>query len=309
MSLVSRFFNSIDDDRPYDATDWATYFAALITKGVCHEEDMAVTADGSASAGYAGVVTVGLGMLIVRGYMAEIANAQEALNVPLNATGTRPDLVIVQLDMLARQFNLLYRTGSVVNYEGVEPALVNNENIAELALARVDVPAGATAITQDMVTDLRMNNDYCGIASLRWDDNNDVRRFFDGWSQRMNVLYTSIHSALTENQAAYLQAEIDNLNPYDQAFTLRASGWTADGAGAYIQTYYFEALDETTKCQVDLDMSGATAATADTLEDEYSKIRRAACSSGAVTFTCYGEPPAVDLPMILRVNMYIDMGA
>lgn len=46
------------------------------------------------------------------------------------------------------------------------PALVNNGEYAEICLAEIDIPAGATEITSYNITDTRMNEELCGLVSM-----------------------------------------------------------------------------------------------------------------------------------------------
>lgn len=46
------------------------------------------------------------------------------------------------------------------------PALVNNGEYAEICLAEINVPAGATEITSYNITDTRLNEELCGLVSM-----------------------------------------------------------------------------------------------------------------------------------------------
>ena len=46
------------------------------------------------------------------------------------------------------------------------PALVNNGEYAEICLAEITVPAGATEITSYNITDTRLNEELCGLVSM-----------------------------------------------------------------------------------------------------------------------------------------------
>lgn len=47
----------------------------------------------------------------------------------------------------------------------VPPALTNNSTLRQISLARINVPAGALAITPDLITDERLDTDVCGIVT------------------------------------------------------------------------------------------------------------------------------------------------
>jgi len=44
---------------------------------------------------------------------------------------------------------------------------IREASVYDLVLAKIDVPAGTTQITADMITDLRNNADYCGYTTIR----------------------------------------------------------------------------------------------------------------------------------------------
>lgn len=47
----------------------------------------------------------------------------------------------------------------------VAPALTNDTLVRQLSLARITIPAGATAITNDMIVDERLDESVCGIVT------------------------------------------------------------------------------------------------------------------------------------------------
>ena len=59
-----------------------------------------------------------------------------------------------------------------------DPAAIpqREENIFDLVLARIDVPAGTTQITGAMITDLRNNDNYCGYMTIHPNINVSVLR-------------------------------------------------------------------------------------------------------------------------------------
>lgn len=47
----------------------------------------------------------------------------------------------------------------------VAPALTNNNVLRQISLAAIRIPAGATAITSDMITDERLDSSVCGLVT------------------------------------------------------------------------------------------------------------------------------------------------
>lgn len=306
MSVKSRFWNSVNQDRPYDATDWAAWFMALITDGVCHEDDLKVTTEEASESGYAGVVQVGLGSAFIQGYMISVEGQPQSVSIQASsASANREDMIVARVSFADRAITILNKPGSP---GGGAASLTRNGDIWEIGLAIITVESGATIIEARNIRDIRMDSRYCGLAGLRFDGNTDVTQFFTEWSARLAYLYNSIASSLTENQYQWLQAQVDNLTSTDYPLTLAAADWTEQD-GVYTQTKGIAALTDAAKCFLDIDMSGATAETANALLDDYALIGRVSCSSGSATFYSYGSRPSTDLPVILRVEMFAQLVA
>lgn len=47
----------------------------------------------------------------------------------------------------------------------VAPALTNNNTLRQISLAAINIPAGSTAITADMITDERLDDSVCGLVT------------------------------------------------------------------------------------------------------------------------------------------------
>ncbi len=47
----------------------------------------------------------------------------------------------------------------------VAPVLTNNDTLRQISLAAIRIPAGATAISADMITDERLDNSVCGLVT------------------------------------------------------------------------------------------------------------------------------------------------
>jgi len=164
MAMESGFFNSKNGDRKYNARDISRYFEHILSSGLYKSiaDCMRVTAAG----GMALTVSPGAGLIDCQWFRQE---TPETLTISTaNAALPRFDTVVVRLDMSdnVRSISLAVVPGTPAG-SPVEPAPVRTETIHELALAMIYVPAGATSIVAENITDLRENAWYCGwVRSL-----------------------------------------------------------------------------------------------------------------------------------------------
>ena len=149
------------DNTDYTASAMGAYLGTR-TRGVFSADgNLAVTANGNMT------VTVGAGLawLLAADYwgLAVCADGDTVLIIPA-ASGTlsRIDAVCLRLDKTANAAELVVKQGAAAS-SPVLPAIVRNDNYDEIYLAAVSVPAGAVSITAADITDLRLDEDVCGL--------------------------------------------------------------------------------------------------------------------------------------------------
>lgn len=103
-----------------------------------------VTANGSM------VVSVAPGYCYINGYHAW--DDETATITISSSSSSRSVYISLRLNLINGEITLISDT-----------EFTRAQSIYDLALARIDIPANAVAITSDMVTDLRGNSNYCGI--------------------------------------------------------------------------------------------------------------------------------------------------
>ena len=156
----SGFFNSTSGDRMYDASDFAGYFAKLVSNGIFYvnADNLRVTPGGGLS------VNVLAGSAWINGYAYE--NTEE-LNLTLAAAdGVNPriDRVVVRWDAVERQISAAVLTGTAAA-SPTAPSLTRSDNIYELALADIAVAAGAVSLAAGDITDRRLDTALCGTVN------------------------------------------------------------------------------------------------------------------------------------------------
>lgn len=156
----SGFFNSSGGDRVYDASDFAGYFAKLVTNGIFYVDtnNLKVTASDGMH------VLVAPGSAWIRGYAYENTLPLELTLATANGAQPRIDRVVLRLSAVDRNIALAVKTGAAQETP-IPPALTRTVEVYELGLADVLVGKGVVAITQDKITDTRLDSALCGTVN------------------------------------------------------------------------------------------------------------------------------------------------
>ena len=204
MAFLSRFYNSKNGDRTYDAADWADYFASFVGNGV-----FAQPANGCQVKADSGMkIKVSPGKLWINGYYS-VNTSDYSLTLPAaDSVKSRYDSVVARLDLSKRTTSLMIIKGGADELHSA-PVITRSSTVYDLCLAVIAVKAGATAITQADITDTRTDETVCGIVKGVIDQINTKNLFaqyqaaFDAWFKNLTTeldknaqthLYTLIQS-------------------------------------------------------------------------------------------------------------------
>ena len=151
---------------PLDNTEYTASamgaFLATRTRGVYSADDsLAVTANGNMT------VTVGPGLAWLKAAdywgLAVCSEAAATLTVPTaSSSAKRMDAVCLRLDKTGNKAELIVKPGTPAAMP-VLPPLQRNDSYDEIYLASISLAAGAVAVSAADITDLRLNEDYCGL--------------------------------------------------------------------------------------------------------------------------------------------------
>lgn len=165
MAEKSSFFNSVNGDRRYLASDFADFFSPLVTNGFFPSNlNLKVFADkGNMD------ITVKSGRAWINGYMySNTGDLSLTLDV---ADGVlyRIDRVVVQLSFLDRAIRTVVKKGTPAS-NPYPPAIQRNADVFELGIATVYVGAGITSISGSNITDTRYDVTVGGIVNNMFAD-------------------------------------------------------------------------------------------------------------------------------------------
>ena len=234
MSQTSGFFNAeqLSDgsyDRVYIAQQFAEYFSRFIGNGVfvTPATQLKVVQQETPSMG----ISVKVGDAYVNGYWYKNDGVYNIKLSNANGTTERIDLIVLRLDYSKRSIYLTSIEGTP-NSSPVEPSYIRNEDYYDLVLASVRIGKAVTTITDEVITDRRNNNNYCGYVAgvVSQIDTTDLfsqfTAAFNSWfaelkesikydTDRFTVLFDawfdSIKGKLEGDQATALQLQIDAL--------------------------------------------------------------------------------------------------
>lgn len=206
---ISGFFDSVGDDREYQADEFARRFRQVITDGVKNGgNNLKVTAPGTGM-----TVEVNYGDGMVQGYdywLVDDSTGKLALTVAPPDAQKRIDRVVLRLDTNVGKREVY--ADIIKGTPGASPAppdLVREGNIYELSLARITVDAGTTTIMPANIVDERYTEALCGIMNSLFHVDyealeGEMRDEFDAWLE-------TLQDVLDENAATNLLGLINSL--------------------------------------------------------------------------------------------------
>lgn len=160
MAERSGFFNALKTDTGYDikynSDDYCDNLAAIISDGVRRSADneLRVVASGGMN------ISVTVGRAWIKGHWYNNDSIFTDFSVPTAPTGDRSriDRVVLRYNknIETRAIRLVYLTGTA-STAPTAPEITREDDIYDLVLADINVPANALAISQTNITDQRGN--------------------------------------------------------------------------------------------------------------------------------------------------------
>ena len=209
MSEKSGFFNAnlVGEayDKVYNAGDFANYFANFIGNGIFSPstEKLMVQALDTPNM----TVNIKTGVSFYEGYWYENSSIINKTISASDSTLSRIDLVVIAYDFDIRDANIKVIQGTPAA-SPVVPDLIRSSVEYDLGLAKINVDAGLSTITQANIVDLRMDSNYCGAVTGLIDQVaiDDVNISYQTYVARIQEV---LQNALDGTIAGHLQNEID----------------------------------------------------------------------------------------------------
>ena len=215
FSIVSGFYDAINNDRVYTATDMNRPYKRIISEGVFATPQGTASTDLqtlSAQSGLNIIVKKGEGLLASK-WFESTSDLQIA--VPAN-TGIVPrrDSVILQVNtkQSGRNASIIYRTGTPSS-NPQPPELSTDSTIVERRLSNIYVAAGANYIGNDAIVDLRGSSECPWITSLI--KQVDTSQLYNQWQ----AAYQAYYNNTTEEFDEYAEAKRTAFDEFVQSLT------------------------------------------------------------------------------------------
>lgn len=205
MAEKSGFFNALESggayDRVYDANDFAEYFALFIGNGVFADpiNQLKVVPKSGLT------VTLKKGNAFIDGYWYKLSEDMDFTLSPNGTSYAITDVIAVTLD----KTNRVITAKKKEQVSSITP--VNNGIVHELIVASISLGVGVSSITEGMITDQRLYEDYCGFVTGTVDQI-DAGEMFTQLEAQFNEWFSTIQGKLTSDVAGSLQTQIDDLD-------------------------------------------------------------------------------------------------
>ena len=210
MALFVFPLKSINGSNMYNNDDFRQYFANFISTGILANVPLAgstafqVTQTDNPSMN----VIVGSGVAwIIGGQVMNTSPLSFQIPAPLTSQ-SRTDSIVVQWSNSSNNGDIIYKQNST--------QVVQTNDVYELQLCKILVPANATNISQANITDMRADTSVCGFSSpYEAIKTGDLLAQFKSELEANGILFSqwfeTIKGQLSEDAAGNLQNEIDNL--------------------------------------------------------------------------------------------------
>ena len=192
------FFNSLNDDRLYNAETFNTYFEGLISSSGVYANvgDKLVVTPGEGLE-----LNVASGKAIINNHWCRLSASETVTVTTAHNLFARYDAVTLRWNANTRDITLQVVAGTPSSTP-VKPEPTRDSMNYEIVLAYVLVPANAVSLSSANIYDQRDNTIVCGyITGLV--DQVDISALFAQYEARFNALETSMETWQAEQKAQF----------------------------------------------------------------------------------------------------------
>ena len=168
-------------DRAEEASFFAKYFSQFISNGVFPNPSTNMQILETAGM----KVKVEKGVCYINGYMGWV-EPEEIIEIEESDVQARIDRIVARLDFRDRSIKIQIKKGTPLG-NPVAPELQRDYDIYEIGLADIRVNANVIEITQENITDLRLNTEACGIVAvpIQHVDTTTIFNQYQDWLKRV----------------------------------------------------------------------------------------------------------------------------
>lgn len=221
MAEKSGFFDAHlvngEYDRTYLANSFAKYFASFIGNGIFGKKSNELIVQQKSAADMS--IRVLSGQAWINGYWYENDDELSLAIDVADGVLNRIDLIVLRWDNLERVIRLAVKKGTPASNPTI-PAIQRDGDYYELMLARINVNAGTTRITQSSITDTRLNNEVCGLVQgvVQQFDTTEFGKQLDSFIEefeaanvaKMNEVLKRLNAIADTNDVAGLVIDVVN---------------------------------------------------------------------------------------------------
>ncbi|MCD3217842.1 hypothetical protein G8S55_11500 [Clostridium botulinum C] len=228
----SSFFNAVISkegvpDRSYLAEDFARYFATFIGNGVFPNPSsqlQVVATDNNMN------IRLKKGFAWINGYMYENTDDYILTLDPADGVLDRIDRVVLRLDFLKRTIEAVVKKGDWSSSAKAKD-LQRDNDAYEIALADIRISKGAISISQQDITDLRLNKSLCGIVhgTVEQVDTTAIFNQFQSWYSTTKDNYNKdINNWTKEKKEAFEEWYKKQADLFKNWFDTNTGTWEND---------------------------------------------------------------------------------
>lgn len=247
------------------------------------------------NAGDGMTVTVEPGSALINGRHCYEESARVLTVQAANATLDRIDTVVLRLNLAIDALTIdLYVVQGTAAATPTAPSLTRNASVYELGIANLFITKNTTTITQQRITDTRLDSDRCGVvASIVGDTDTstyyaqiqaDLAAFQLNEQAAFDAWFATVQETLGEEAAGNLLNLVNKYKAKNATVTLAIADWSLSGS-VYVQTKSVSIVPA--NCALHASPTWATHVAYNDAECGVS-----AASEGSVTFTAATIPTA-----------------
>jgi len=218
-------------DRVFFAEDFARYFRQFVGNGVYPNPSSNLQVQ---TLNNNMVLTVKKGAAFINGYTyVNTEDFEIAINTA-NGSYNRKDIIVVQLDLVAREIKTGYRPG-IASANPLPPELTRNADVYELQLAEILVRSGTQVILDTDITDTRLNASKCGVVTGLIQQP-DTTTIFNSYQQALNDAQADI----AEFKDVWIAGTILQWQNWFSSTGLEWDDWFANTKAEIFDAVYFD---------------------------------------------------------------------